>query len=153
MLYARISLTRTFIKTFARQLYLKLTKFTRRSSGPKSFWRKVVSGCGFVRDMSRYNRDVIRRSRLCLVRLANEEVREVWVYGEKDIKEVLYDWTFEIPIKVKMICDYSDNREDGLEVCAASRDKIIIASLVNIEERSRRIRELGVKDDRIIFLN
>jgi hypothetical protein len=157
--FVRVLLLRTFSRTLGRQIYIKLGKFTRRSGGPKSFLRKVAAGYPFVRDMSRYNRDVLRRSRICLNQLVSEQVEEVFVYGERDVREALYNWTFEIPVKVKIIREYWENKEDissesvPLEVGAARRDKIIVASLVNIEERTRRLRELGVESDRIVLLN
>lgn len=109
--------------------------------------------------MWEYDREVIRCARRCFKRLAREDVQEVLVFGDRGVREVFYDLTFEIPIKVKMIRDYWEKHEDmlkdsvTLEVGAASRDKIIIASLVNIEERVRRIRELGVENNRIILLD
>jgi hypothetical protein len=108
--------------------------------------------------MSSHNRDVIRRSRCCLKRLAKERVQEAFAYGERDVREVLYDLTFEVPVKVKMICDHYDNAiaaRDAvpLEIGAASGDKIIIASVINTQERIRRLVQLGVDPERFILLN
>ena len=156
--YVRALLTKTFTKTLSHQFYLKLTKFTRRSRGAKAFAKSLAAGYEFLRDMSYYNWDVIRRSRCCLNQLAKENVQEVFAYGESDVREVLYDLTFEIPVKVKMIRDRYDKENAArgavaLEAGAASRDKIIVASVVNVQERIRRLRELGVGHERLILLD
>jgi hypothetical protein len=155
----RLLLTKTFLKTLARQLRLKLTKFTRRSSGPKAFLGKVTAAGDFLRFIVRYNWDVIRRSRRCLKRLAAENVEEVFVYGESDVTEVLCNLTIEIPVKVMRLGDYHKTLGDlapqelPIEASVARRTKVIIASLVNVEERTRRLRELGVDEKRIVLLS
>jgi hypothetical protein len=156
--YVSALLAKTFAKTLARQFYLKLTKFTRRSREPKAFAKSLAAGCEFLRDMWRYNWDVIRLSRGCLERLTEEHVQEVFVYGESDVREVLCDLTFAVPMKVKMLRDHYENENSvsgavPLEVGAASSDKIIVASVVNVQERIRRLVELGVDHKRLILLD
>jgi hypothetical protein len=152
-------LFKIFIKTLAGQLYLKLTKFTRRSSGPKSFLRKFVAGYDFVKDMLAYNWGVIRRCRCCVKKLSAENVPAVLVYGEKDIIEVLSALSFEAPVKMRILreCYEFDKKLGGdlvpVEVSAGSPDKIIVASVVNVEGRTRRLRELGVDAERIVLLD
>jgi hypothetical protein len=160
MRYSLVSvlLSKTFLKTLSRQLYLKLTKFTRRSNGPKAFFSRLALAADFLKHMARYNWEVIRRSKRCLRNLAADNVQEVFVYGESDVKEVLYDLTFEIPMKIKTIGeDYKFHRNFGraelpIEMYAASREKVIVASLVNIDERIKRLRAWGVKDERLVLL-
>ena len=154
-----VLLFRTFIKTLTRQLYLKLTKFTRRSTTPKAYGQKLAAGYSFLRDMFYYNLDVIRRSRRCLKLLAAENIKEVFVYGERDVTEVLYDLTFEIPVRMIRICNspndyqYSKRNTSSPEINSAGGKKIIIASLVNVEERTRRLREVGIEDRRLVLLS
>lgn len=153
-----VLLFKTFIKTLARQLYLKLTKFTRRSSGPNAFFAKFAAASDFLKHMSRYNWEVIRRSRRCLEQLAAENVKEVFVYGERDVTEVLCNLAFEIPVKVITLGEYYKALTDlaphevPIEMGTVGREKIIIGSLVNIEERTRRLRKMGVDDKRIVLL-
>jgi hypothetical protein len=149
---------KTFLKMLARQLRLKLTKFTRRSRGARGFYNKFRAGCGFLKDMSQYNWEVIHRSRRCLKQLAGDNVHEVFVYGERDVTEVLYGLTFEIPVKIKTIWKRYEPHGDLVgdpvpeEISATTREKVLVASLVNIEESVRRLRELGVDDARIVLL-
>lgn len=154
----RILLFKVFIRTATLQLIIKLKKFTRHSRRPKSFLRKSIAGCEFLRDMLAYNWDVIRRSRRCVARLAAENTRTVLVYGEKDIVEVLQALSFETPTKMQILTEaYESNKNFGVEMhpverCPTSQDRIIVASLVNVEERVGRLRALGVADERIILL-
>ena len=157
--WVRALLTKTFLKTLARQLYLKLTKFTRRSSGAIDFFGKFAAGYDFVKSVSMYNWEVIQRSRFCLKQLAADNVQEVFVYGERDVTEVLYNLTFEIPIKVNMLGEHYKTSNDvashelRIETGATRPRKVIIASLVNIEERTMRLCEMGVDNRRIVLLS
>jgi hypothetical protein len=157
--YVRALLIKTFIKTFARQFYLKLTKFRRRSRGPRAFVNKLAAGYDFLISMFYYNWDVIRRSRRCLKQLVADNVHEVFVYGEKDVTEVLYHLAFELPVKVKTIREGFESKANSgpntfpLEVTRVGREKVIVASLVNIDEIISRLRELGVDNERIVLLN
>jgi hypothetical protein len=147
------------MKMLTWQLYLKLTKFTRRSTTPRAFGQKLVAGYSFLRDMSYYNLEVMQRSRRCLKLLAEENIEEVLVYGEGDVAEVLYELTFEIPVRVIRIRNLSENYCDSsrnagpLEINSVDGRKIIIASLVNVEERMRRLRQLGVEERRVVLLS
>jgi hypothetical protein len=156
--YVELLLFRTFIKTLVWQLYLKLTKFTRRANGPKSFLRKFEAGYAFLKAMSEYDLDIIRRCRRCVKNLTAENVPAVFVYGEKDVMEILFDLSFKTPMKMRILHEhYETDKKFGweaisLETGASSTEKIIVASLVNTQERTRRLRELGVDNERIILL-
>jgi hypothetical protein len=155
----RALLFKTFLRMLARQVYLKLTKFTRRSRGANNFFGKFAAGYDFLKHVSLYNWEVIQRSRFCLKQLAAENVQEVFVYGERDVTEALYSLTFEFPVKLNMLGEhykmYSDlaSHEFPIETSATRPEKVVIASLVNIEERAMRLREIGVNERRIIFLS
>jgi len=154
-----ILLCKSLIKTLAWQLYLKLTKFSRRPSGPKSLLRRFATGYKFVRDISDYNLDVIKHCRRCMKSLLAESVPAVLVYGEKDIIAVLHDLSFEAPVKIRILREcYEDDKQFGwetvpVEMSASRSEKIIVASLINTEERIRRLRELGVDNERIVLLS
>lgn len=157
--YVELLLCRTFIKTLVCQLYLKLTKFTRRANGPKSFLRKFEAGYAFLKDMSEYDLDTIRRCRRCIKNLTAEKLPAVFVYGEKDIMEILYDLSFETPMKMRILHERHETDKKlgwetvSVEIGVSGREKIIVASRVNTQERTRRLRELGVDNERIILLN
>jgi hypothetical protein len=151
-------LFKTFIKALAKQLYMKVTKFTRRTAGTKAFASKLAKTYYFVKDMSLYNLEVVRRSRRGLRRLEAEKVQELSIYGETDVVEVLYDLTFEIPVKIRVVYkNYPTTtswrlRLMPLGTAATGDEKVIVASLVNCEEIVNRLRNAGVEDKRIILL-
>jgi hypothetical protein len=143
----------------ARQLHLKLTKFTRRSRGTKGLVSKVAKGFDFVRYMSASNMDAIKRSRNCLEKLAAQQVQEVSLYGAGDIAQVLYDLTFEIPVKINSIYDDFNNKRIAtfkvvpVAESAKSHEKVIIASFAAVDDKLERLRKLGIDNDRIVVLN
>jgi hypothetical protein len=151
-------LIKTLLKTLARQLYIKLTKFTRRTTGSKAFGTKLAKTYYFVKDMSRYNLEVIKRSRHCLQRLRAEKVDELSVFGEADVIEVLYHLTFEIPMKIRVVYkNYPIERTSRLRLAplamaATGSEKVVVASLVNCEAIVDYLRDVGVENERIILL-
>jgi len=72
---------------------------------------------------------------------------------------MLYNLTFEIPVKVNILGDSYETSNDFashellIETSATGPQKVIIASLVNIEERAMRLRAMGVDEGRIVFLS
>ena len=146
----RILLLKTFVKMLLTQIHLKLTKFTRRGRGPKDFWRKFVSGTGFLVNILRYNIDVIRFSRRCLKRLATKQIYEASVYGERHIVEILQELALESPVRITRVYGEGDN--NLLEATVRSREEIIVASLVDIESKRERLRNLGIDAERIVVL-
>jgi hypothetical protein len=151
----RILLLRTFLKMLVNQIHLKLTKFTRRAREPKDFWQKFVSGAGFLLNILRYNLDVIRCSQRCLKRLAARQVYEVSVYGERHIVEILQELALESPVRITRVYGASDDNKhnaDFLEASTRDREEIIIASLVDIDCKRERLRNLGIDEDRIVVL-
>jgi hypothetical protein len=98
------------------------------------------------------------RSRQCLKTLAAQGVREVSIYGTGDLAEILYAVTFEVPVKIKRIYDDLDGETFHsfkvlpIESCDPNREKLIITSLIGIDDKVRRLKTLGVFPDRIVVL-
>lgn len=151
-------LIKTLLNTLAKQLYIKLTKFTRRSKGSRAFVRKFTKAYHFTKDMARYDLEVIRRSRRCLQRLLAEKVHELSICGEADVIEVLYDLTFEMPVTIKAVYkNYPIGRPSRLRLvplalAATGSEKVVVASLVNCEAIVDCLRDAGVENERIILL-
>jgi hypothetical protein len=108
--------------------------------------------------MAKYDFHAIRRVRNCRQELAGEKVREVSLYGTGDIAEVLYDLTFELPLKIKAV--YGDSTKDRFfgyeryptQASAGGEEKLIIASLVAFDDKVQRLQELGVPPPRIVLI-
>lgn len=156
--WVKLLLVKTFVKVLVRQLHIKLTKFARRSSGPRSLMRKLAAGCHFVKDMSTYNWEVIRCCQRCVKNLNAKEIPVVLVYGEADIIEVLHDWCLETSIRMSVLGEGYENdkifarKTTPIKMAALMKEKIVVASLFNVESRIDRLREVGVDHDRIVLL-
>ena len=156
-LVVQILLFRILVQMLARQLYLKFTKFTRRTREPKDFLRKIVRGYGFFMDMVRYNLEVVRRSRYCLDKLAEQGVREAAIYGERPILEVLCQMASAGPVKIKRIDPETETRRPTYDVKSADHitkcDKaVIVASLIDIDRKKERLLKMGVEEERMVVL-
>jgi hypothetical protein len=157
-IYVELLLVKTFVKTLFWQLYLKMTKFSRRSKGPIPFLKKICAGYSFISDMFVYNIETIHRCRRCVKNLTAEKVPAVFIYGEKPIIEVFRDLSFRNRIVMTILQERGEiTRLWGCESApvetSASRDeKIIIASIVNAEERAKRLQQLDVSSNRIVLL-
>src|ERR1051325_1099531 len=99
----RILLTKTICMILYDHLYLKLTKFTRCPSRPGDLGRQPQKAWRFLRDMFTYDLEVVRSSKRCLESLAAQGVREVSVFGERHIIEVLADLAVGSPIRIARI--------------------------------------------------
>jgi hypothetical protein len=150
----RVLLTKTLVKMLVTELHLKLTKFTRRTSEPKDLLHKALAGARFITDMFRYNLEVVRCSRRCLTRLAAQGISEASLFGERHIVEVLCDLAFNAPVKITRIYrECADERtRNGVPVklSITSAEKIIIASLVDIERKRELLRNRGIDEERLI---
>lgn len=156
--YVAVLLFKSFVKNLVWQLYVKLTKFTRRSTGPKSFLRKFAAACQFLKGMSEYNWEVLKRCRSCMEELSSRNVPLVLVYGDKDVTEVLHALSLATHVKMRILREDYEAQETfkweevPVEIGIFGNEKIIVASLINIQERIRRLRELGVDCDRLVLL-
>jgi hypothetical protein len=114
-----------------------------------------VSGTGFLLNILRYNLDVIRFSERCLKRLAARQVYEVSVYGERHIVEILQELALESPVGITRVYGEShdkEHHEDFIEASTRGREEIIVASLVDIDGKRERLRNLGIDEKRIVVL-
>ncbi len=151
-------LFKTFVKMLIKQFYLKVTKFSRQTRSVKDTRTKIGKIYDFLKNMSQYNIYVIERSRHCLDRLASQRIKEVTVYGADDIAEVLYDLTFDAQIKINAIYDdFKTKKFLGFDIlpteaCNGRKEKVIVASLVGIEEKIEKLRKLGIEKERIVVL-
>ena len=153
-----VLLSKTFVKMLARQSYIKITKFSRRAKTLGDFWHKILRTYDFVESVCQYNLYAIRQSRKVLHELTQREINEVSVYGVGDIAEVIYDLSFEQPMKIAAI--YDDRKSKRffrvkvlpVEQCASGSEKVIIGTLIGINDKVTRLKRLGVSPERIIVL-
>jgi hypothetical protein len=153
-----LMLFKTFVKLLVKQFWIKLTKVPRQIKTPKIAAQKVINIYFFLRNVSQYNLYTIQQSRRIITEFATQNIKEFSIYGVGEIAEILYDLTFEAPVKVKSIYDeFGDKRflkfkVLPIEACTGGKDVVVIASLVGIEEKVERLKSLGVKQESIVTL-
>lgn len=153
-----LRLTVTFIKITIRQLHMKVSKFSRRPISFKDILRKVPKAYDFIKNMGQYNNYVLRQCKRCLNELVSQNVRQFAVYGATDALEILYKLTLDTPLRINAI--YDNNRREPLfninvmhvEAIREYNGKIVVASLVGVEEKVERLIKLGVDRERIMLL-
>ena len=152
---ARVLLLKTTLKLLKRQVWIKLTKFSRTASGYRDHYHRVGKMYRFIRNMSEDNVALIRKCRQCFEGLAAQSVQSVGVYGSDEVAEILYDLTFEQPIQIEAVYDDIPGRRfrgrpvQPIERCCPGSGQIVIASLGNVEEKVALLVKLGVTRERI----
>lgn len=108
--------------------------------------------------MCQHNQRAVLCAKSCLKKLTASGIQEVALYGAGDVAEILYNWTYEIPVKINVIYDdCGRTRYLGLNVLpieegAKGGEKVIIASLVAVEMRIKRLQRVGIDKNRIVVL-
>ena len=119
---------------------------------------KLAKVYQFSRRIFEFYLYAIEQSRQCLEALAAQGEMEVSFYGTDDVAEILYNLTFEVPVKIKNVYDDLDGKSFHnfrvlpIQKCDSDREKLIITSLVGIENKVKRLKTLGVSRDRIVVL-
>jgi len=153
-----VLLSKTFLKMLAKQFYIKATKFSRRTKTLGDIWHKILRTYDFFESVCQYNLYTIRQSRKVLHELTQREIKEVSVYGVGDIAEVIYDLSFEQPMKIAAIYDDRQGKRFfrvkvlPVEECASGSEKVIIGTLIGIDDKVARLKRLGVSPERIVVL-
>lgn len=127
----------------------------------KLFGRIVLSASkawGFAKRTVEFCVYATERSRECLNTLAAGGNNEVSFYGTDEFAEILYALTFHTPVAVKNIYDDINGKKFHalkvlpVETCGSTQEKVIITSLVGVEDKIRRLKTYGVPADRIVIL-
>jgi hypothetical protein len=101
---------------------------------------------------------MIHRSRDCLRSLLTQGHSEVSIYGTDDVAEILYDLTFDIPLKVKNV--YGDTRGKmfhafrvlPIDGYRPDDEPLIITGSAEVMAKIDRVRNLGVPPERMIIV-
>lgn len=153
-----LNLAITFFKMLIKQFYMKVTKFSRQPKSIKDILGNIHKSYDFLKNMSQYNTYVIESCNNCLHKLAIDDVNEFAVYGTGDVTEVLYKLTLDAPVKINAVYDYMGNKklfDFNVMPLSAIRDykgKIVVASLVGVEDRVEILKKMGITSDKIVLL-
>jgi hypothetical protein len=125
------------------------------------FWQIVLSASkawGFAKRSLEFCVYATERSRECLNTLAAGGNNEVSFYGTDEFAEIFYSLTFHTPVAVKNIYDDTNGKKFHalkvlpIKTCGSTQEKVIITSLVGVEDKMRRLKTFGVSADRIVIL-
>ncbi|MDR4498213.1 MAG: glycosyltransferase family 2 protein [Candidatus Scalindua sp.] len=148
----------TSLKMLIKQFHMKATTFSRQPKSLKDILRKVCKIYDFLRNMNKYNTYVIERCRCCLQEMTSKDVKEFAAYGTKDVVGILYKLTLSAPIKINLVFDKLEGRSFfGLNVMPIEavkdyKGKIVVATLVGVDEIVQLLKSMGVDENRIILL-
>lgn len=101
---------------------------------------------------------MIQCARRCLKSIVAEGQKEISFYGTGDVAEILYYVSFDEPVEIRNVYDdWEGNNFHGfkilpIEKCGTGDEKLIVSSLVEVEDRVKRLKTLGVSPERIIVL-
>jgi len=137
-------------------------RLTTNATGERGLFRQIVVSAskawGFAKRSLEFCVYATERSRECLNTLAAGENSEVSFYGTDEFAEILYALTLHAPVALKNIYDDINGKKFHafkvlpIETCRSTREKVIITSLVGLEDKMRRLKTFGVSADRIIIL-
>lgn len=117
----------------------------------------IRSRIRFIQGIAQYNRYIADECWRNLHRLAKNN-KGVAVFGASNIAKILLVLTRDVPIKISGIYDdVKRERFSGYEVLPVEALKgytgsVIISSLFGVEERIGTLKQLGIKEDKIIRL-
>lgn len=142
----------------AKQLWIKLTKVPRKIDSPKDVLIKAVNAYFFVYNSYRRNADIAERCQRLLAKLTAQGTTNISLYGTGDIAELLCKLSTDSSVKIRSVYDdFPDQEFRGFSVrpireWAMCSDLIVIADVVGIEEKSQRLRRIGVDPEKIVNL-
>ena len=161
-----VRLAKTFSRLLLRRVRTKAAQLSAKartvSEQPAASSRSVfLSGARanmFLRSSLEFFLSMIHRSRDCLNSALAQGHGEISLYGTDDSAEILYDLSFELPVKIKSVYDDGDGKRFHkfrvlpIERYASSKELLIITGSAQVENKVRRLKTLGVSADRLIVM-
>ncbi|TAN64006.1 glycosyltransferase [bacterium] len=151
-------LVATFFKILVKQFHMKLTKFTRKSYSGRELLKKVYRSYDFFKKMGQYNSYTFQRCGVCLKELASENTGSIALYGTGEVAEIIYKMSLCEPVKVSAVFDgfasgsFFDVKVLPFENIRYYNGKILIASLIGVDDKVEALKKIGVSKERIVVL-
>ena len=161
-----LRLAKTFSKLLLRRVRTKAAQWNEKTSTasnqPAISTRRTLLSVArahvFFKSTLDFFLSMIHRSRDCLNAALIEGHQEVSFYGTDDSAEILYDLSFELPVKIKSVYDDCEGETFhkfkvlAIERYGSSEEPIIVTGSAQIENKMKRLRTLGVSADRLIIM-
>jgi len=151
-------LSKTLVSLLFREMYIKLTKFRRSIKHPGEVGEQFEKTGKFLSSMYAYNRFAVEQCRQTLSRLAEKRITQVSVYGVNDIAAILYALSYELPVSVTVIYDECPRWKPWappvlpLKDYQNSHGPMILAAVVGVEEKVKRLSGLGVNVENLVLM-
>ncbi len=151
-------LSKTRVTLLFREVYIKFTKFRRCFKHPGEVGEKVQKTGKFLSSMLEYNRFAVEQSRQTLANLAEQGLTKVCVYGVNEIAEILHALSYELPVRVTVIYDECPRWKPWappvlpLTDYQHNHEPMIIAAVVGVEEKVKRLSRLGVNIEGLVLM-
>jgi hypothetical protein len=169
-----VRLVKTFLKLLLRRVRTKAAQLStkartvseqsaassgvRQASSSDNAFLSLAKATTFLRATLEFCLSMTHRSRDCLNSILTQGHSEVSIYGTDDVAEILYDLTFDIPVKLKNI--YGDPEAKRfhifkvlpIESYGSAKEPLIITGSTDVEKKVKRLKSLGVSSDRLIVV-
>lgn len=154
----KMQLILTSFKMLIKHFHMKVTKFSRQPKSLKDILRKAYKTYDFLKNMIQYHTYILDQCEKCLKKLASNNIKEFAIYGTGDVAEVLYKLTLNTPVKVNAVYDSLEGKKFfkfnvmPVETIKYYRGKIVVATLLGVEDKIEILKKIGVKDEKIVLL-
>ncbi len=151
-------LSKALVILFFKEVYIKLTKYRRRLNHPGEVGLKVQKTGAFLSSMWEYNRFAVEHCRQTLLHLSEQKITKVSVYGVNEIAAILYGLSYEFPVQVTTIYDECPRWKPWappvlpLNDYQNSPELLIIAAVVGVEEKVKRLSQLGINVENLVLM-
>ena len=158
----RLKLNVILLHLLIKQFYIKASvpsrgrfRFINKKGGLRE---RIISLYHLLKELCKFDKQMLWRCRNCLTNLALQGIKEVDINVAGDMARILYVLSAEIPVKIRAFYDDGPSRSflgfkvNSPETLEGQGGKIIVASLVNREERIKRLKQVGVEEERIVTL-
>lgn len=161
-LMLRLRLKFTLFYILIKQFFIKASvpsrgrfRFINKKGGLRE---RLISIYHLLKELWEFDNKAVGRCRRCLTNLALQGIKEVDINVAGDMARILYVLSAEIPVKIRAFYDDGPQRSflgfkvNSPETLDGQGGKIIVASLVNREGRIKRLKQVGVEEERIVTL-
>jgi len=153
-----VLLSKTLVTLLFKEVRIKVTKFRRSVKHPREFSQKAQKAGKFLSSMLAYNRFAVEECRQTLSCLAEQGITKVSVYGVNEIASILYGLSYELPVQVTVIYDECPRSKPWapsvlpLKDYRRSHEPMIIAAVVGVEEKVKRLSQLGINVENLVLM-
>jgi hypothetical protein len=155
------------VRTKATQLSAKVMTVSDQPAGPTGVTQSrptrisllsLARTLNFLRATLDFCVSMTHRSRDCLNSILIQGHSEASIYGTDDIAEILYDLTFDMPVKLKNIYGDAEGKRFHtfrvlpIETYRPNKEPLIVTGSAEVEEKVNRLKSLGISSERLIVV-